>query len=1080
MAKENHAILHTPENTVIAEFDFEKQRQRPTNYQSEADLEKEFINLLTSQGYEYIQIKNSEELKNNFRNQIERLNQVTFTDSEWRHILSEVSGEGKGIKEKTEIIQKNNIIPLKRELSNGESQTKNIRLIDFKNPQSNILQVINQYEADHGKYKNRYDVTILVNGLPLVHVELKRRGVDIREAFNQIERYQSESFWSDEGFFEFIQIFVISNGTETKYYSNTTRDLKTSSNKSGSAVKKSKQSFQYTSYWADGKNRKITDLIDFTRTFFSRHTLLNILTKYCVFDSNKQLLVMRPYQIAATEAIISKIKMMSSLGNWGKKDATGYVWHTTGSGKTLTSFKTAELAKELDDIEKVIFVVDRRDLDFQTINEYNRFEKGSVKGVQSTNILSQVLENETVEDERSKILVTTIQKLSKFIEKTPKSTIYDKKVVFIFDECHRSQFGKMHKRIVNKFKKYFLFGFTGTPIFVENANTTNGQMLTTDIFKDQLHTYTILDGIRDHNVLKFKVDFLNTFKSASGIEDKKIYGIDKKSIKESDKRVAMNVQYILENFDRKTRAKDGYSFSKLVNYDEMVKSKDNTAKELKVDTNLQGFNSIFTVENILMAKKYYLEFKKQLADQHRNLRIATIFTYAPNPDPESGVFEEEDIDIPTNVTYDSTDKEFLAQAMVDYNQMFKTNFSLDGAEGFANYYKDVSLRMKNKDIDILIVVDMFLTGFDSPTLNTLWVDRKLEYHRLIQAFSRTNRILNSVKVCGNIVCFRDLRKEVQDAIALFALNDKEASNTALFRDYNFYLNGETNEKTGVHVKGYIDYVNEIKEKFPLDNLDHRIEYFPESKKKEFAKLFGKILKCKNTLMVFDEFQKDANEIIPDRDLQDYQSYYLNIWNEFKDKEKNDVYKENIINDIVFEIELVQQDEINVEYIIRLIATRFAQKTDTEKVKKEVGKLAQSSTSLRNKKDLILEFIDQYNIQDISKTATENEIEINTWEEWEKFVHQRAGQEINTIINSQNIQAEQAKEYILNSLESGSLKFDGQALDSAIKAPLFPRGANSSNRYETKKKVFSIFQNFFNKFKDILNIKKFKNTLKNDK
>ncbi|MFV9451524.1 type I restriction endonuclease subunit R [Mycoplasma sp. 4463] len=1080
MAKENHAILHTPKNTVIAEFDFEKQRQRPTNYQSEADLEKEFINLLTSQGYEYIQIKNSEELKNNFRKQIERLNQVTFTDSEWTHILSEVSGEGKGIKEKTEIIQKNNIIPLRRELSNGEFQTKNIRLIDFKNPQSNILQVINQYEADHGKYKNRYDVTILVNGLPLVHVELKRRGVDIREAFNQIERYQSESFWSDEGFFEFIQIFVISNGTETKYYSNTTRDLKTSSNKSGSAVKKSKQSFQYTSYWADGKNRKITDLIDFTRTFFSRHTLLNILTKYCVFDSNKQLLVMRPYQIAATEAIISKIKMMSSLGNWGKKDATGYVWHTTGSGKTLTSFKTAELAKELDDIEKVIFVVDRRDLDFQTINEYNRFEKGSVKGVQSTNILSQVLENETVEDERSKILVTTIQKLSKFIEKTPKSTIYDKKVVFIFDECHRSQFGKMHKRIVNKFKKYFLFGFTGTPIFVENANTTNGQMLTTDIFKDQLHTYTILDGIRDHNVLKFKVDFLNTFKSASGIEDKKIYGIDKKSIKESDKRVAMNVQYILENFDRKTRAKDGYSFSKLVNYDEMVKSKDNTAKEIKVDTNLQGFNSIFTVENILMAKKYYLEFKKQLTEQHRNLRIATIFTYAPNPDPESGVFEEEDIDIPTNVTYDSTDKEFLAQAMDDYNQMFKTNFSLDGVEGFANYYKDVSLRMKNKDIDILIVVDMFLTGFDSPTLNTLWVDRKLEYHRLIQAFSRTNRILNSVKVCGNIVCFRNLRKEVQDAIALFALNDKEASNTALFRDYNFYLKGETNEKTGVHVKGYIDYVNEIKEKFPLENLDQRIEYFPESKKKEFAKLFGKILKCKNTLMVFDEFQQEANKIIPDRDLQDYQSHYLNIWNEFKDKEKNDGYKENIINDIVFEIELVQQDEINVEYIIRLIATRFAQKTDTEKVKKEVGKLAQSSTSLRSKKDLILEFIDQYNIQDISNTATENEIETNTWEEWEKFVHQRAGQEINTIINSQNIQAEQAKEYILKSLESGSLKFDGQDFDSAIKAPLFARGANSSNRYETKKKVFSIFQNFFNKFKDILNIKKFKNTLKNDK
>ncbi len=741
MSKYN-VVMEMSNSTVVTEY--EPLKRKSEAYQSEAELEKEFIKMLREQGYDYLEIHNSETLIKNLRKQLEKLNDYQFSDSEWtRFFNNSIANKNDGIVEKTRKIQEDYIQVLKRD----DGTSKNIYLLDKKNIHNNKLQVINQYVENNGNYNNRYDVTILVNGLPLVHIELKRRGIALKEAFNQINRYQRDSFWAGSGLYEYIQIFVISNGTNTKYYSNTTREShikkqQTTRNKS----KKTSNSFEFTSYWAYNNNKVIADLVEFTRTFFSKHTILSILTKYCVFTSEELLLVMRPYQIVATERILDKIKISTNYKKMGTIEAGGYIWHTTGSGKTLTSFKTAQLATELEYIDKVLFVVDRKDLDYQTMREYDRFEKGAANGNRSTKILKKQLEDNT-----SRIIVTTIQKLSKFVKRNANHPVFQKHLVLIFDECHRSQFGDMHKMIVKNFKNFHLFGFTGTPIFAKNAtNKSNPDFCTTEqAFGYKLHTYTIVDAINDGNVLPFIIDYVNTVKKKEDMTDKQVEAIKTEEALSSYERVSEVVKYIIEHFDQKTKRNSFY--------------------DLK-GQRVNGFNSIFAVASIPMAKKYYLELKKQLEEKNKDLTIAIIYSFSENEeDNANGILEDEGFE--TDLL-DQSSREFLDFAIEEYNKKFKTNFSSEG-NAFQDYYKDLSDKVKNREIDLLIVVNMFLTGFDATTLNTLWVDKNLKQHGLIQAFSRTNRILNSVKSYGNIICFRDLEQQTNDAIALFG--DKEAT-----------------------------------------------------------------------------------------------------------------------------------------------------------------------------------------------------------------------------------------------------------------------------------------------------------------
>ena len=712
-------ILSTNDSTVVTEY--EPQTKRSDAYQSEAALEVAFIKMLGEQGYEYVTIHNEKDLVTNLRQQLELLNHFHFTDKEWDSFFkNKIANTNEGIVEKSRKIQEDYVQNLTRE----DGTTFNISLIDKKNIHNNHLQVINQYEESNGKHDARYDVTVLVNGLPLIHVELKRRGVAIKEAFNQIDRYQRDSFWAGCGLYEYVQIFVISNGTFTKYYSNTTRVSHIRENES-SAKKRSKKtsnSFEFTSYWADGNNKVIADLVDFTKTFFAKHTVLNILTKYCVFTSEELLLVMRPYQIVATERILNRIEVSTNYRKTGTMEAGGYIWHTTGSGKTLTSFKTAQLATGLPYIDKVLFVVDRKDLDYQTIKEYDRFEKGAANGNKSTAILQKQLEDTT-----SRIIVTTIQKLDVFIMKNKSHPIYHKHVVLVFDECHRSQFGQMHINIIKHFKNYHIFGFTGTPIFSVNAGASgNPNLRTTEqAFGEKLHTYTIVDAINDGNVLPFRIDYISTIKQKDSDKDKKVAAIDTEEALASPERISEVVKYILEHFDQKTNRNILYS----------LKGK-----------RVNGFNSMFAVSSIPVCKKYYLEMKKQLASKHRDLTIATIFSFTPNEaDTADGILEDESFDIEG---LDQSSRDFLDMAIDDYNKMFKTNFDTS-SKGFQDYYKDLSEKVKKREVDLLIVVNMFLTGFDATTLNTLWVDKNLKMHGLIQAFSRTNRILNSVKTFGD-------------------------------------------------------------------------------------------------------------------------------------------------------------------------------------------------------------------------------------------------------------------------------------------------------------------------------------------
>ena len=903
-------LISTLESTVVTEYI--REDIPAYSYQSEADLEREFIKNLQNQGYEYLSIHNEKELIANLKDKLEKLNNIIFSEKEWERFFREkIANKNDSIVEKTRTIQEDYI----KSFTRDDGSLVNISLINKKNIHNNFLQVINQYEEEGGNHNTRYDVSILVNGLPLIHIELKRRGVAIREAFNQINRYQRDSFWAGSGLFEYVQIFVISNGTNTKYYSNTTRARhikEMSFNRK--KVKKSSNSFEFTSYWADANSKSITDLVDFTKTFFAKHTILNILTKYCIFDTSETLLVMRPYQISATERILSKIQLANNYKWVGKIDAGGYIWHTTGSGKTLTSFKTAQLASQLDYIDKVLFVVDRKDLDSQTQKEYDRFSKGSANGNTSTKILKAQLEDKY--ENKSKIIITTIQKLGHFIKQNKNHEVFRKNIVLIFDECHRSQFGELHLAIAKTFKNYFMFGFTGTPIFPKNSNGSSKTLFKTteQTFGDKLHTYTIVNAINDGNVLPFRIDYINTIKEKENIQDKKVNAIDIEKAMSDPNRIKEVVSYIVDHFEQKTMRNKHY--------------------ELK-DQRLSGFNSIFAVSSIPVAKKYYFEFKKQLKEKNKDLRVATIFSYSVNEEENTDNLDDESFD---TENLDLGSREFLEEAISDYNKMFGTNYDTS-SDGFQLYYENLSKRTKDKKIDILIVVNMFLTGFDATTLNTLWVDKNLRMHGLIQAFSRTNRILNSIKTFGNIVCFRDLQEETDEAIALFG--NKESGGIVLLKTYEDYYNGYQDDK-GREKEGYSQLIEELQSKFPLSE-----QITGESNKKEFVILFGNILKIKNILSAFDKFA--GNEILSEREFQDYQSIYLDMYQEIRTKNKE---KEIINDDIIFEIELIKQVEINIDYILMKVTEYYKSNKEDKEILIDIKKAINSSLELRSKKELI--------------------------------------------------------------------------------------------------------------------------------
>ncbi|MDE5997722.1 MAG: type I restriction endonuclease subunit R, partial [Muribaculaceae bacterium] len=817
--------------------------------------------------------------------------------------------------EKTRTIQEDNRKTIIRE----DGSTANITIIDKANIHNNHLQVINQYVPEGGAYDNRYDVTILVNGLPLVHVELKRRGVSIKDAFNQINRYQRESFWSGCGLYEFVQIFIISNGTLTKYYSNTTRDahIKEISHGKGKGKKQTSNSFEFTSYWSRLDNEPIYDLVDFTQTFLAKHTLLNVLTKYCIFTSEDILMVMRPYQIAATERILQRLKVATNAKTWGKREGGGYIWHTTGSGKTLTSFKTARLASRMPDVDKVFFVVDRKDLDYQTMKEYDRFEKGAANSNGSTAVLTK-----QINDPNARIIITTIQKLTNFIARNPRHKVYGDHVVLIFDECHRSQFGDMHKAIVKKFKKYHMFGFTGTPIFPQNAGSIkNVEFTTTEgAFGDQLHSYTIVDAIRDGNVLPFKVDYVRTMREEEEILDEQVSNIDRERALQAPERISKVSSYILEHFAQKTRRDSRhYDFSKLTNISEVASARDRSkTKEVKTKTRMQGFNAIFAVASIPFVKLYYTELKKQMEQlaPDKRLKIATIFSYAPNADINDETPEDTE-------GLDQSSRDFLEECIKDYNEMFGTSYDTS-AEKFQNYYKDLSLRVKNREIDLLIVVNMFLTGFDATTLNTLWVDKNLRYHGLLQAFSRTNRILNSIKSHGNIVCFRNLEKATNDCLQLFG--NKDAGGLILLKSFDDYYNGYTDEN-GRHFDGWKELIEELLEQFPLTGNPRGLHILGEKVEKEFIKLFGTLLRALNIIQTFDEF--DGKEIIDlNGDFLDYRGFYNEMHEKYRPKGGDSV---NINDDLVFEMELMKTIEINIDYILFLVSQLTGEESNDREI-----------------------------------------------------------------------------------------------------------------------------------------------------
>lgn len=1030
-------IAESAEYTVVSEYEHAVSTSEA--YQSEAELEKEFIRLLGEQGYEYLPIHTEADLVSNLRTSLEKLNDYHFTDNEWEHFFNEcIANKNDDIVAKTARIQEDYIQVLKRD--NGES--RNIYLIDKKNIHNNFVQVINQYVEEGGNYDTRYDVTVLVNGLPLVHIELKRRGVQLKEAFNQINRYQRDSFWAGSGLYEYVQIFVISNGTNTKYYSNTTRanHLKEQEVGGRNKSRKTSNSFEFSSFWADSNNKVINDLLDFTKTFFSKHTLLNILTKYCVFTSERMLMVMRPYQIAATERIIQRINVAHNYKFYGSIRGGGYIWHTTGSGKTLTSFKTAQLASGLPYIDKVLFVVDRKDLDYQTMKEYNRFEEGAADGNSSTAVLQRQLENRDKSGgyHDYRIIVTTIQKLSIFVQKNKNHPVFQQRVVIIFDECHRSNFGEMHTAITKNFKKYHLFGFTGTPIFAQNAGTGGDLRLKTtqQAFGDKLHTYTIVDAINDENVLPFRIDYVNTIKEKTGIADEQISAIDREKAMASPERVSQVVKYIIDHFDQKTKRSSYYSFRVLDDIHKVASAKKGASvSEHKTEQKLNGFNAMFAVASIPMAKAYYNEFKKQQADlpESQRLKIATIYSYSANEEDIDGILAEENPESTTQL--DQQSRDFLEGAIKDYNQMFATNYDTSG-DKFQNYYKDLSLRMKNRQVDLLIVVNMFLTGFDATTLNTLFVDKNLKQHGLIQAFSRTNRILNSVKTFGNIVCFRDLQQATDDAIALFG--DKDASSIVVLKDFWSYYNGYDN-KDGKHCYGYSELVDQLKSEFPEGR-----PVLGEDAEKRFVALFGSLLKSINILSTFDQYE--GREELSDRQLQDYQSHYLDLRDKWRRRKPGD--KENINDDLIFETELIRQVEINIDYILLLVQKYHDTNCTDKEILVNISKAIGSSLQLRSKKELIESFISSVNAgTDVDRG-------------WREYVQRRKAEDLNEIIESEHLKPEETEKFIESSFRDGQVRTTGTDIDKIL-PPMSRFGGG--NRQEKKKSVIEKIQSFFERY-----------------
>ena len=979
-----------------------KQQRRSSAYQSEAQLEDAFVKQLCRQGYECLVVSSEEELVANLRTQLEALNRISFSDKEWARLFKGwIAADNDGIVEKTRRIQRDHVYALRMD----DGSVRNVSLIDKRNVHNNRMQVMNQY-AQQGNYDNRYDVTVLVNGLPLVHVELKRRGVAIQEAFNQIERYQRDSFWSGCGLYEYVQIFVISNGTHTKYYSNTTR-FSAIEERAGKKTrgKKSSNGFKFTSWWAAANNMPIYDLVPFTATFFAKHALLNILTRYCVFDVEEKLLVMRPYQIVATERILNRILVSENNKDMlGTLRAGGYVWHTTGSGKTLTSFKTAQLASQMEGVDKVMFVVDRKDLDYQTMREYDRFEKGAVDGSESTAVLARQLANPDC-----RILVTTIQKLACFIKKNKGHEVYAQHCVIIFDECHRSQFGEMHVSITKHFKNYHLFGFTGTPIFADNAGSgRNFNLRTTEqAFGDKLHTYTIVDAIRDENVLPFRVDYIQTIRERDQYEDQKVYDIYREGAYKAAARVDLVTNYILDHFVQKTKRSHGYSFK---------------------GTRVMGFNSILATASIDMAKVYYTAFKRiQKERGGERLKVAIIYSFGPNEADDGCGLPDESFDVES---LDTPSRDFLADAIADYNAMFSTSFDTS-SQGFQNYYKDLSDRMKRRQVDLTIVVNMFLTGFDATTLNTLWVDKDLRDHGLIQAFSRTNRILNSVKTYGNIVCFRNLEDRVNHAISLFG--DKEAGGVVLLKPYAEYL-GEYRERLA-----------QLREQFPLEAVLNGNALLGEEAEKAFIRLFGVILRLRNILTAFDDFA--ADDTLSPSDEQDYRSVYTDLYQKWR-KQKEDA---TIINDdLVFEVELLKQVDINIDYVLMLVQKYHDSNCTDKMIIGDIERAIGASYELRNKKDLIEAFIDSL---DSSNDVTAD---------WEKYLAEAKERELSAIIEEEALDDAATREFMASAFADGGVSESGTEVASLMtKKP--SRFAPANAYAEMKARVLERLKGFFDRF-----------------
>lgn len=992
-------IAEMTNGIILANFK-KKYSNTQTSYQSEAQLEKQMIDNLTSQGYERFDARTNDALCKNLKTQIERLNGVKFSNEEWNRFLIEyLDTPNDGVIEKTRKFQENYI----HDFIFDNGYLKNIKIIDKNNIHNNFLQVTSQI-SQTGIHNNRYDVTILVNGLPLVHIELKRRGVNLHEAFNQIHRYSKESFNTKNSLYKFVQIFVISNGTYTRYFANTTAQ--------------NKNNYEFTCEWSDAKNNTICDLDDFTKTFFEKRVILEVLTKYCVFDTTNTLLIMRPYQIAAAERILWKIKSSYENKRVGSVGAGGFIWHTTGSGKTLTSFKAARLATELDFIDKVFFVVDRKDLDYQTMKEYQRFQPDSVNGSNNTKELKR-----NIEKYDNKIIVTTIQKLNEFVKQNTNHEIYHKHCVFIFDECHRSQFGDTQKNIRKSFKKYYQFGFTGTPIFPENAlgaDTTSGT------FGPQLHSYVITDAIRDEKVLKFKVDYNNItpkFKSVEKEEDEKKLAELEKQMLLHPERISKIVKYILKVFDAKTHRNEYYDLN---------------------HKRLNGFNAMFAVQSIDAAKLYYEEFQKQLSvlPDDKRLKIATIYSFAANEEQKiKGDIAEENFE-PSAL--DLSDKEFLTRVISDYNASFKANYSTE-LKGFQNYYGDLSKKVKNREIDLLIVVGMLLTGFDAPTLNTLFVDKNLSYHGLIQAFSRTNRILNKVKTFGNIVCFRDLQKATQEAIKLFG--DENSLNVILERSYKEYICGFEDKDTGKFTKGYADICNEIVAKFPEPT-----EIKLEADKKEFVKLFGELLKSENILRNFDEFES-FEKIISDRQMQDMRSVYVDIRESILNLKNHGKSKSQQIDfsDVEFQIELLKTDEINLDYILALILEKSKENNDVESLKSEVRRIIRSGLGTRAKEGLIIDFI---NRAKLSKFKNASDI----LESFYTFAREEKENKIKLLIEEENLK-EYSNRFMEKAISKGYVEYAGDELDRIIPATSRRGGGREKKKETVLEKIRKIVEIF---------------------